>query len=99
MSGLRFGRVLSVSVLMIGIGASEAFAQDQSWREKAVEAIAADEPSVVEAIFPNDAPNSFWASGRVVRATCGWVVRRAEQKSVIRSRSARCSDKWLLGGR
>jgi hypothetical protein len=62
MSVFRISRVLSAAMLVMGIGASVALAQDQSWREKAVDAITADEPSVVEAMFPNNAPNSFWAS-------------------------------------
>lgn len=51
--------------LALAMGAScsavSAQAADDSWREGAVQ-IVLEEPSVVEAMFPNDAPHSFWAS-------------------------------------
>lgn len=60
----RCGRTLFGAVLAIGIGVLAVSAKDQSWREKAVAEITADEPKIVEAMFPSDARNSFWASVR-----------------------------------
>lgn len=60
----KIGRILFSTLLAIGAGASSASAKDQSWREKAVAAIIADNSKIVEAMFPNDARNSFWVSMR-----------------------------------
>ncbi|KAB2781200.1 hypothetical protein [Brucella anthropi] len=61
---LKIGRILFSASLATGIGTLNASAQDQSWREKAVTAIIADNSKIVEAMFPNDARNSFWVSLR-----------------------------------
>lgn len=49
--------------LAFAMFASPAMAQD-NWRTNTLDAIAADDPSVVEAMFPEDAPHSFWVSMR-----------------------------------
>lgn len=53
--------VSTMSLLFAGSSASQG---NEAWREKAVQVILNDEPKVVEAMFPNDAPNSFWVSMR-----------------------------------
>lgn len=52
-----------VSLLVLAVLTTAALAQED-WRQKSLDAIAANDPTVIEAIFPNDAPNSFWASMR-----------------------------------
>lgn len=54
------GFIVAAAQLLAGSASAQV---DNSWRERAVQVIA-DEPTVVEAMFPNDAPNSFWASMR-----------------------------------
>ena len=56
---------LPALAVAVSAGCSAAVAQtaDDSWRESAVQTVL-EEPSVVEAMFPNDAPSSFWASVR-----------------------------------
>lgn len=68
---MKIGRfsLLTLAGLAAALIASETanaqapqFGSD-AWRQKALKAIRA-EPKVAEAIFPNDARNSFWASMR-----------------------------------
>jgi hypothetical protein len=68
---MKFGRIPRCSMLgfaaaLLVSGGASAQAQkvgSDAWRQKAVKAVRA-EPKVVEAMFPNDARNSFWASMR-----------------------------------
>lgn len=64
----RFSRFVLAGFTAAFIASEHANAQAQqvrtdAWRQKALKAVKA-EPKVVEAIFPNDARNSFWASVR-----------------------------------
>lgn len=68
---MKIGRYLlwtlagwTAALITSGIASAQApQVGGDAWRQKALKAVRA-EPKVVEAIFPNNARNSFWASVR-----------------------------------
>lgn len=65
-SQFLFSMLAGLSAALVAFGTASAQvsqAGTDAWRQKALKTIRA-EPKVVEAMFPNDARSSFWASVR-----------------------------------